>query len=278
MTAARNFRYVMALLLSLGLTVMAGCATPVAQKDVVRLFPGSIAVVAAQFTPDSNFDVYAQGKGAAAGKMGAGGALVGAGEGAVAPLEMGPMSIALYPILAPFTILAGAAIGGTAGVVQGAHHGLSKEQSQALSRAIAGALASLKIQDTEAQRTLEAAKNRPGYRLSYITGMGPRAKDDRPDYHPLANQGYDSILELTVTNILISKKKGKPPRVALEMKLRARVIQTASMSVVGARDFEWKSRPQLLSDWTANEGKLLQQDFDEAYNGLANELVAIMLQ
>ncbi|KPK14193.1 MAG: hypothetical protein AMJ67_16435 [Betaproteobacteria bacterium SG8_41] len=175
----------------------------------------------------------------------------------------------------PFAALAGAIAGDIAAVESAKAHALTEEQLQQLNQAVSGALVDLNIQETMAQQVVVAAKERPIYRLSYVTGIGPGTKDERPDYSELTRQGYDSILELTVTKVLFSRKT-QSKRVALDMHLRARAIQTAPMKVLAKRDFEYKTRPRPFSDWTAAEGLLLRQDFEQSYNWLANEVVATM--
>jgi|GEM_PF-3911778 hypothetical protein len=274
MFATKKLRYAVGLLVSLGLSLMGGCATPGARD--ARLPPGSVAVVAARFTPETSLNLEEVGKKGAAG---------GAAEGAAAATRsptvgsssppLGAVGPVLWLAVLPFAALAGAIAGDIAAVESAKAHALTEEQLQQLNQAVSGALVDLNIQETMAQQVVVAAKERPIYRLSYVTGIGPGTKDERPDYSELTRQGYDSILELTVTKVLFSRKT-QSKRVALDMHLRARAIQTAPMKVLAKRDFEYKTRPRPFSDWTAAEGLLLRQDFEQSYNWLANEVVATM--
>jgi hypothetical protein len=267
MFATKKLRYAVGLLVSLGLSLMGGCATPGARD--ARLPPGSVAVVAARFTPETSLNLEEVGKK---------GAAAGAGEGATAvgrAALVDPLALVLFLPLLPFFSLAGAIAGDVAAVESAKAHALTEEQLQVLDQAVSGALVDLKVQETMAQQVVVAARDRPVYRLSYVTGIGPGAKNERPDYSALARQGYDSILELTVTKVLFSRKT-QSKRVALDMHVHARTIQTAPMKVLAKRDFEYKTRPRPFSDWGAAEGLLLRQDFAQSYNWLANEVVATM--
>ena len=109
-----------------GMTLLlAGCAT---EPQAPMMPPGPVAVVPARYPPEADFNVYARGKGAAAGELGTQGMASGAAAGVIVPLGMGPVGVAAYPIIAPFTILAGVVVGGTAGATYGAIHGLPADQ------------------------------------------------------------------------------------------------------------------------------------------------------
>ena len=98
--------------LLLTITALGSCTT--ASQPLPYLSPGKVAIIPAQFVPESNLNTYAQGKSAAAGQLGMEGASEGAVAGALAPLQ-DPYGVILYPVIAPFTILAGTLVGGTIG-------------------------------------------------------------------------------------------------------------------------------------------------------------------
>lgn len=247
--------------------IAGGCATTKQHQQSPKLSPDTIAIVPARFFPESNLNTYAQGKGAAAGELGIQGVGEGAAAGAVAPLS-DPYGVVLYPIVAPFTILAGALIGGTIGTAQGLMHGLPAEDAQAVSAMIDNAKGRLYIQDQVAARVAEQA-DAFGYNVTYLPDVGPTTIEELPEYQDLALEDYDAILELSVTSIKFEAHKGDPPRLALEMKLRSRVVALSGSSISGIRDIEYKSRPRNVEKWSANRGQLMETEINIGYSKLS---------
>jgi hypothetical protein len=250
-----------------------GCATTNQNQPLPKLSPGKVAIIPARFVPESNLNIYAQGKSAAAGKLGTHGVAEGAAAGAIAPLS-DPYGVALYPLIAPFTILAGALIGGTIGASQGLMHGLSAEDAQAVSTIIDNALGRMYVQAQVATRVTEQAQI-IGYNVTYLTDVGPTTIEELPAYQDLALEDYNAILELSVTSIKFAAHKGDPPRLALEMKLRSRVVALSGSSVSGTRYIEYKSRPRIVEKWTANHGQLMETEFNTGYSTLSQYVCEI---
>jgi hypothetical protein len=240
----RPFRVITILLFVLAI---GGCTTP-QYKPPPQLSPGKIAIIPARFVPESNLNVYAKGKSAAAGELAGQGAIEGAAVGAVAPLAAGPYGIVLYPFIAPYTILAGTLFGGTFGAAQGLIHGLPEQDARAISASVENVLGQLYIQKQVATRVEEQART-SGYNVTYLQDPGPTTIEEQPDYQGLAADKYNAVLELAVTHIRFEAHKGDPPRLALEMKLRSRIVALSGSSVSGIRYFEYKSRPQEVDKW-----------------------------
>jgi hypothetical protein len=269
---ARALRRATALAAALAL---AACASE-QPRPLLAAGAGRVALVAARFEPETNFNAYAQGKGAAAGKRGAEWAASGAAAGALVPLT-DPVGVALYPYIAPFTILAGALLGGTAGGVQGARHGLSGADAASVRKAVDEAFAALKIQEAVAARVAEAAaaRGRPLERDPAAEALAPRSDKDAPDYKALLGAGYAAVLECTVTSVRVAAKKGDPPRVALEIALRVRGVDPGGASV---RRLEYKSRPEPVARWAENGGALIRSELEDAYRELAEDVAAQLME
>jgi len=252
---------------------LAACATE-PLRPLLPAGAGRVALVAARFEPQTNFNAYARGKGSAAGSLGAEWAAEGAAAGALVPLQ-DPVGVALYPVIAPFTILAGALLGGTAGGIQGARHGLSAEDAAAVRKAVNEAFAALKVQDSVAARIAEAAaaRGRPLERAPDAEALAPRNEKDAPDYNSLLGAGYAAVLECTVTSVRVVAKKGDPPRVALELALRVRGVDPGGVSV---RRFVYKSRPEPVARWAENGGALIRSELEAGYRELADDVAATM--
>ena len=244
---------------------LVGCASTLPHPALPASTP--IAVVPARTAPLVDFNVYARGKGAAAGELGARTAGGGALAGAVLPIYMGPVGIVGYPIIAPYTVLAGALVGATLGTGDGLLHGLSDEQAQRLAAVAEQAVRDLAVHDQVAARvvTLAASEHR---RAELIADAGPQRADERPDYAALRSR-YGAVLELTVSDIRMVALKHAPPRVALEMRLRARVVCLNADCVDGELQLAWNGPPRPVAQWTAGRAELLAQEFALGYQNLA---------
>lgn len=187
-TASRLIPVLLGILLAL-----AGCAiepkTPVTP-------PSPLAVVTARYPPQADFNVYARGKGAAAGELGTQGAASGAAVGVIAPLGMGPIGIAAYPVIVPFTVLAGIAIGGTAGASYGAIHGLPADQATKVEALVDQAVAQIGIHEQVARRVVERSQL-GGKSATLLDRAGPSDIGDAPDYADL-KPTHRAVLELAV--------------------------------------------------------------------------------
>lgn len=239
---------------------LAACASE-PPRPLLAAREGRIALVAARFEPQTNFNAYAQGKGSAAGTLGAEWAASGAAAGALVPLQ-DPVGIVLYPYIAPFTILAGALLGGTAGGIQGARHGLSAEDAAAVRKAVDEAFAALKVQDSVAARISEtmAVRGRPV---------------ERAESTAVPGAPYAQVIETAMTHVRFAAKKGDPPRLAMELALRVRVLDASG---AGERLFEYKSRPEPVARWAENGGALIRSELEAGYRELAEDVAAQLME
>ena len=254
---------------------LAACAS---EPPRPLLPPGAerVALVAARFEPETSFNTYAQGKSAAAGKMGATSAAEGAAVGALVPLQ-DPVGVALYPVIAPFTIIGGALAGGVFGSVQGARHGLSAEDAAAVHRAVAQAFAALKVQDAIAARIAEAAaaRGRTLERAEGAAALAPGSPKETPDYEAVLGAPYTAVIESSMMSVRFAAKKGDPPRVAMEMTLRVRGV---GASGTASRLFEHKSRPEPVARWAEDGGALIRRELDNGYRELAADVAAVLME
>jgi hypothetical protein len=176
---------------ALAIALLAGCAStrPGAESVAPQIAPGRVAIVAARYVPESAFNTYARGRGAAAGENGVKSAAKGALGGALLlPLVVAsvfPPLIAVAPFLAPIGAVSGAVVGGTAGVVSGAWNGMPSEQVAALHQPIERARREQAMQGAMAKRVLQEGAAMPHYQFAYLPEAGPASAFDAPDYHSL---------------------------------------------------------------------------------------------
>jgi hypothetical protein len=53
------------------------------------------------------------------------------------------------------------------------------------------------------------------------------------------------------------------------MKLRSRVVALSGSSISGIRYIEYKSRPRVIEEWSANQGQLMETEFNIGYSKLS---------
>ncbi|MEW5770141.1 MAG: hypothetical protein AB1831_07210 [Pseudomonadota bacterium] len=259
---ARRPRVLVILLVALAL--LSGCVTT---PPAPALPPGPVAVVPARHPPQADFNVYALGKGAAAGELGGQGAATGAAAGALLPVEMGPIGIAAYPIIAPFTILAGIVVGGTIGASYGAMHGLPADQAAQVRALVDQAVNRIGVHEQVASRVVARAQAL-GVPASLEAQGGPGSGAEKLDYAAL-RPAYRGVLELAVEKLGMAARKGDPPRIALEMKLRARVVPLGEGGIAGEQQLAWSGKPHPLGAWRTGGADMLAAEFEQGYDTLA---------
>ncbi|NJD36616.1 MAG: hypothetical protein FIA96_17625 [Betaproteobacteria bacterium] len=259
---------IMKLYFLLLVTLISGCAN---EARIQPEFPGEkVALVPAHFTPALSLNTYAEGKGAAAATLGAEGAGEGALIGAVVPIQMGPLGIALYPFIAPFTIIAGTLVGGVVGASTGAIHGLPADQAAITRKLAQDALGNEGVQLTVG-KLIESMLRQRGHNVFLVSDHGPIDKADFPGYADLAGMGVDGVLEVAVMSLGMAATKGTPPRISLEVKLRTRIISPRPNQVPYERILEYWSRPRPVEDWIANSNELLIDQIKTALDALAQD-------
>lgn len=254
--------------LSVSLLIMqVGCMPkpyqlPPPLSEDVRSRLGTIGVVSAQFQPKGEF-LTPMGKGAGAATGAAGGFIVMPLYGAE---TMDPFGFLLGLVLAPV----GAVVGGVAGAVEGVPAEKRKEAETALMNAIA----ELKIHETMRQRLLKiAAEEQTSYTFVPIDGQGPETPDKEVKYGFLADKGIDTVLEITVPVFGLTGKKAINPPLTFFMSLHTRIIRTSDGKVIYDGKFEYKSAARYFTDWAANNARPFTDEFDRAYQSLAEKVV-----
>lgn len=257
--------------------MLSGCASTSTEPEAAvqaqdqLIAPGSVAIVTGRYTPETS--VHSQQSRSAMAGQGVGkGAATGAAAGLIAPLQMGPLGIALYPFIAPYTVLIGTVGGGAFGAVKGAARGMSGSHLEALHPPLERALREQKIQDAMAHRVLQQGADIPHYRFVSVGNAGPASAADRPEYQELKAAGYDSVLEIAVASVGFDVVKGVPPSAVFEMKLRARVVPLSAQGSPFVRELQHRGTWRGVSEWADDDGRRLQQELDQSYRVLARDL------
>jgi hypothetical protein len=260
-----------------------GCVTtaPPAPSTAVRDNLGVVAIVPAQFLPDSNFSTFAKGKVAGAAK----GAAIGGGTTAVA---FAAGAAAAGPVM-PFIVLAGVlttAAMTTAGAVEGAQQAVSTAQADEIESVINKAVAALDAQRAAGEQLTAIVKAERSIRLAAVNAAGPDSAAARPAYAQLQSSGIDTVLEVSITKVgfescgpetvrrlsdACAEEPGHP-LVDLFITAQARLVRVSDGKELFVRGFRYVSPRREIPRWVASDGRLLASEFEYAYRELAERV------
>ena len=271
------------------LTMVCGCAViPDPPAVEVREGLGVVAIVPAQYTPESNFSTYASGKSA--------GATKGAAEGAVgSALIMGAaiasatgIAAAAFAFVAPYYVLTAAAFGG----VQGAIRSLPAEKVQEIEFTLNDTLARFDAQHALAEHLSRIMGRETWLQLRAGDTKGPTSANESPDYSALRATGIDTVIEVGVKQIGFTRcewdilathevicppeSKGEPV-VSLYLLARARLVRVSDGVALADRIFRYSSPHRSFERWIADDARLLVGEFDLAYRDLAAQVTDELL-
>ena len=273
-------------LLRLPLVVLAlqsGCVAvaPPAPSPAVRASLGAVAIVPAQYIPDSNFITFAKGKGAGAAK---GAAIEGGTTAAIFAIGAAAAGPAM-----PFIVLAGVlqtAAMTAVGAVAGAQQAVPAEAATEVESVINAAVAGLDAQNAFAGQLAMLVQAEPWIHLAAGGVAGPVTAAARPDYSRLRTAGIDTVLEVAITGIgfescgpeFLRERSGgciEDPtrqRVDLFMSAQARLVRVSDGAELFVRQFRYKSPGREIPRWIAADGRLLADEFEQAYHELAERV------
>lgn len=226
---------------------------------------GTVGIVFVANAPESNFNTFAKGRLTGAGKGAAGGAAGGAALGIAISVAAGPFGV----LLSPFLVGGGAVIGGVGGGVAGTAGAVSTSEAEKIETAISNALSVLRIQETMAGHMVRASRALVDYRFY----PDPVLLEKASDYGFLKGKGVDTALEVIVERVGFEGGNGNDPIIALFMNIRERLVRTSDGNVLYEHKFTYRSAKRKFSLWSKNNAGLLSEEFDRAYQGLAEKVV-----
>jgi hypothetical protein len=253
-----------------------GCATspPAPLGQDVRASLGTIGVISVG--PELTADVSGPiGTGREAGrgalKGGALGGLTGAGAGALAGLSTGPCAPVLVPVLAGIGAAGGLVIGaGTGAIVRGVR-AVPTETAESLEAVLRDGVASRDLPADLRQRVLNRASVTP--RQAVDLGTLSRDPSTPHDYTAFAANGVQSVLEITVTEIVFDGEGGRDPTFALQMKVQVRLIRIADNQVLWTNDdIRFRGEDVDVSGWTNPDRDYLTAEFEVILERLAQQI------
>ncbi|HZP93388.1 MAG TPA: hypothetical protein VFB20_10970 [Burkholderiales bacterium] len=272
------------------LVIVSGCATmappapALETKEKAIEKRGTVAIVPAQYLPQSNFRAFAGSKPAGVTKS----AAIAAAETASA-IDLAAATgtgAAALSFLAPYALATGAIFGAVAGSAVP----LPAETAQEIETGIGRSLAKLDAQRALADRLGAIVKKETWVPLRAVDAKGPAAANESPTYAALVSAGVDTVIETAVREIGFHRcdplwlggvepdgarcppDHRRKPTVSLIMLAQARLVRVADGTALLVRQFRYASPHRGFAQWAANDGRLLVEEFERAYRELAERV------
>jgi len=217
-----------------------------------------------------------------AAKGGGIGLVSGAGGGALAGAGIGLFCGPFAPVCVPVLAIWGAAIGGAGGLVVGSTTGavnrgvnaIPTDAAEGARTAFSAALAGRELQAELRRRVLDAAGGEAAERID-LGWESIAATVPTPDYGRFAERGARAVLEVGIARLALDGKGGRDPRLVLAIDARARLIRVPDNHVLwSAEHLTFESPRAKLSEWTADDSRLLRSELDHGLDFLAARITA----
>lgn len=262
------------------LVLQYGCATvvPPPTSQTMRDDFGVMAIIPAQYVPDSNFITISKFK-----EFAKESALYG---GATAALAFAILTPAYPPAL--IGVIAGTmAAGGMAGSAVAKYQETMPAKTEEEVRTVVDkAVAGLDLQNAFAERLMAMVRTEPRNQLAVISAAGPDKPGARPDYTQLHTDGIDTVLEVAVTEIGLSGcvtehdslECGKNLRDLLHlfMNAQARLVHVSDGATLSEWQFNYQSSRREFQQWVENDGRLLGEKLEGAFRDLVGRVYDVV--
>lgn len=245
------------------------CAVPVRPEHLAepdRTSLGHVAVVAARFTPDYQFEALSTGKGDAAAK--------GAGRGALSCGEFlrGSGGTGIGAVAVGLLFLVCLPVGATVGAIYGASHAASAEQVKETKAVAQRGIAALKLQDEAVDAALRYGRN-VGLEIGRLPQtMGPATPDEVPSYAETKGT-VDSVIEISVLHANAFTSGGRELRVSLGLQARVRVLSARDGKVIDILNMKYISEARAIDEWLAADGQAIKTEFDRGSASIAEQAI-----
>lgn len=272
-TSLRRNPELVGLLLVL-LLIQAGCAhAPPARSDRASDVSRTAGIVSASFLPEVRLELPGKGRVDGAVRGAGRGFLVGAeiplrtlGEGLTGcgGKECGYLAIGILAV-ATATGAVGAVLGG----VHGGFAAMPAREARKIEGATAG-LASLRIQETVADRAIEAAGENAACRYLLLPGAAWSAPEEIGDYQSDAGREFGAILEIGVLSLgFRGRKWGSDPPLSVFLNVRVRRYGGSDGKMLGVQDLSYESDERKFAEWMADGAAAAEEEFEQGYRKIA---------
>jgi hypothetical protein len=224
----------------------------------------TIAIVPAQYAPEVGIVAPSHATAEAAAK----GAAVGAAQGALSGMQflvLGPGGVAA----AIGMTLAYAALGAAYGVA-------SVPPDTRVGPPVPGD-ATPGLRDRIATSVVVDIERFTPWAATIVPGIGPRSRDDVPDYRHLAAKGHADVVEVAVAQVGLAGHGGADPMFTLVVTARARRVDTATGVATASRGLVYQSPRRTRDEWLREQGTLMRAEMARAQATLAGRVVDDLL-
>jgi hypothetical protein len=147
--------------------------------------------------------------------------------------------------------------------------------------ALQHAFAELKIQQPLRDRLVALARDEGRFDLGPGGDIGPTGPEEDVDYRPLAAEGIDTILEVSVTRLGLERRHpnegGPNPPLALTMSTRIRLIRSGDGAQLYREELSRRSGALKFVEWAAHDAQAFRGGLDAAYTNVAREIIGLVL-
>ena len=209
---------------------------------------------------------------------GTGGALKGAGKGAVQGLDDCVNGALGAGILAPVVLVVCAPIKMTANMVQGSSAGgavvipeetlanMEQQTNQVLKQADLSPALVATLDDVSQKHPALAQ-----YEITHGILPPPENGDTLNDV--AANWGYQTVMEIQVTKAGFDSDEGRVPMLHLSMTANVRLVEATTGSVIQQQDYHYNSSPQSVAAWFRDDYRNLFRELALANQAIAADIV-----
>jgi hypothetical protein len=110
-------------------------------------------------------------------------------------------------------------------------------------------------------------------RNSFATMQGTHFTVKENNYHFLADQGIDTVLETAVLRFGLSGDQGMNPPLVFFMSLYVRLVRTSDGSVLYMERFGYSGKERKFTEWAFENAKPFREEFSRCYENLAEQVV-----
>ncbi|MCI0408325.1 MAG: hypothetical protein L0191_07140 [Acidobacteria bacterium] len=236
---------------------------PPPSEDIRSEF-GIVGVSSGKFLPKFELSGPAKGPAQGAGR----GAGIGAAYGAL-PAAGGGLGAVVG--------VAGAIVGAVVGLPVGAFLAESPAKLVEKEAALRKAVADLRIQETFRDRVIVAGRDETRHAFVPVAAYGPNAPGEQVDYRALANEGVQTILEVSVETIDLHgvwwHHGAMNPPLLLRMTVRTQLVRTGDRKELYGHTLTYQGPARPLEDWLVSGGKRLREELDRASASLVERIV-----
>jgi hypothetical protein len=274
--------------LSLMFLILVGCSVqnsnflhlmPLNEPPQIRGDLGPIAIVSAEFTPESNYP-----KNISTGEAATTGVVWGVAEGVKAGL-LAPLQNPLFILVLPIAVGVGAAAGALFGGIYGPLVAPSNEKTEMAKAAIIDAIEDFKIQETMRNQIISKTREQTQYELIFVQDQAPMALDESVNYLPLTAKGIKTVLEISVRRygFWVKEDSNAPsssalnstfnPRLSFFMTVSTRLIRVRDGEVLHSETFRYERGQRKFVEWGANNAQPFREELDLCSQYLTTKIV-----